>query len=130
MIKKRNEKSFFYFQIQNHSIKMTNISHLSKWLVSGDLSKQIAISLNFFIIGWKRSICRDIKKNVNNDLPNYERSSFNEWRNNNLFNKNSNLDMQLHDKGNIFVVLNKKTDQNEAKEQINRSSLKTLNHDT
>ena len=38
--------------------------------------------------------------------------------------------MQLHDKGNIFVVLNKKTDQNEAKEQINRSSLKTLDHDT
>ena len=71
-----------------------------------------------------------LKKNVNNDLPNYEQSSFNEWRNNNLFNKNSNLDMQLHDKGNIFVVLNKKTDQNEAKEQINRSSLKTLNHDT
>ena len=71
-----------------------------------------------------------LKKNVNNDLPNYERSSFNEWRNNNLFNKNRNLDMQLHDKGNIFVVLNKKTDQNEAKEQINRSSLKTLNHDT
>ena len=48
-----------------------------------------------------------LKKNVKDNLLKDERLALNEWRKNNLFNKNSNLVMRLQDKGNRFVVVDK-----------------------
>lgn len=54
------------------------------------------------------------KKNVKVNLSKDERGVLNERRKNNLFNKKSNLVMQLHNKGNKFVVVDKQIDQNKA----------------
>ena len=55
-----------------------------------------------------------LKKNVKDNLLKFERGSLNEWRKNNLFNKNSNLVKWSLDKGNRFFVVDKKTDWNKA----------------
>ena len=55
-----------------------------------------------------------LKKNVKDNLLKDECLALNEWRKNNLFNKNSNLAMRLQDKGNRFVGADKETDGNKA----------------
>ena len=47
------------------------------------------------------------KKNVKDKLLKHEGLALNEWRKNDLFNKNSNLVMRLQDKGSRFVVVDK-----------------------
>ena len=48
-----------------------------------------------------------LKKNVKDELLKDERLALNEWRKNDLFNKNSNLIMRFQDKGSRSVVVDK-----------------------
>ena len=90
--------------------------------LSGDLPKQIAISLKHSYISRKGFIYRNIKEKCQDcQLIEDERVALIEWRKNNLFNKSSNLVMRLQDKGKRFVVVDKETDRNKAQEQIDKT---------
>ena len=96
--------------------------YLSKRFLSGDLE-------TFLSLVEKDLFTKTLKKNVRDNLLKDERGVLNEWRKNNLFNKNSNLVMRLQDKDNRFAVVDKYTDPNKVLKQINRSSFKTLDYD-
>ena len=82
--------------------------HQSKKRLSGDLPKQMAISLKHSYHYLKRIYLQEtLKENVKCNLSKDERGALNEWGKNNLFNKNSNLVMRLQDKGNRFVEVDK-----------------------
>ena len=95
----------------------------SKWRPPKTNSHQLETSLSLV----ERDLFEEkLNKNVKNNLLKDERLAFNEWRKNNLFNKNSNFVMRLQDKGNRFVVADKETDLKKAQEPISRSSGKSI----
>ncbi|XP_057302660.1 uncharacterized protein LOC130636829 [Hydractinia symbiolongicarpus] len=53
----------------------------------------------------------------------------NTWRKQQLYNKDGDLIIRTQDKGNRFVIVDKVTDKEKAKQQIQRSSFVTLEHD-
>ena len=69
------------------------------------------------------------RRKVDDNLTKLEREALNNWRKNNLFNKDSDLIIRQQDKGNRFVLVDKETDIKKADDQINRSFFEKLNHD-
>ena len=63
------------------------------------------------------------------NLSKAERSSLDTWRKEFLFKPESDLVMRLQDKGNRFVLVDKQTDLEKAKDQIARSAFRELDED-
>ena len=70
----------------------------------------------------------NVKPSYDN-LSRLERSSLDTWRKEYLFKPDGNLVMRLQDKGNRFVLVDKPTDMEKAKEQIARSAFRQLDAD-
>ena len=99
------------------------IKKASKWRPPKTNSHQLE---TFLWLVEKDLFAATLKNNVRDTLSKAERGALNEWRNNNLFNKNSNLVMPLQGKGNRLVVVDKETDRNKAQEQTDSSSFKIM----
>ena len=123
-------KTLFLFSSKESSYEKDKqappIKKASKWRPSKINSHELE---TFLSLVEKHLFAETLKKKVTDNLPKGERGALNEWRKNNLFNKNNNLVMRLQDKGNTFVVVDKETDRKKAQEQIDGSSFKTLYHD-
>ena len=78
----------------------------------------------------ERTLFDDTSRRIfRNNLTKSQRSALKSWRQNHLFEPESNLIMRLQDKGNRFVIVNKATDTQKAKEKIERSSFAEINYD-
>lgn len=86
--------------------------------------------LEMFLSNVERALFEDTsQRRVMDNLTKGERAALKSWRKEHLFNPESNIVMRLQDKGNRFVIVDKDTDKNKAKEQIGRSSFMEIDHD-
>ena len=69
------------------------------------------------------------RKRIPSNLSEDEKKPLKDWRENVLFNKESDKVMRLEDKGNRFIIVDKQTDHEKADEQIERSSFLKIDHD-
>ena len=69
------------------------------------------------------------RKRIPSNLSQDEKKALKDWRKNVLFNKDSDKVMQLQDKGNRFIIVDKQTDCKKANEQIERSSFLKIGYD-
>ena len=69
------------------------------------------------------------KKSCKDNLTHHERSALSDWRQNVLFNPDSEVVLRMQDKGNRFLVVDKQEDIQKAKAQISRSSFLEVDED-
>ena len=69
------------------------------------------------------------RKRIDDNLTEPERHALKKWREEHLYNQDSDLIIRQQDKGNRFIIVDKETDISKAEEQIQRSSFRTIDYD-
>ena len=81
----------------------------------GALPKTSCPEIETFLSNFERSLFEDTsRQKIYNNLPKNQREALKIWRQNHLFNNDSDLIMRLQDKRNRFVIVDKDTDTQKA----------------